>query len=231
MKKKRILVVEDEKKLNNLINEYLTQDGYEVNSAFSGREAQLALKNNPPDLVLMDWMLPDESGLEICKKMREEMNTPVIMLTAKSDEFDKVLGLEIGADDYITKPFSFRELSARIKVVLRRTGKSIEPEEIIKHGSLNVDLGKHTVFIKDKQIKLTPTEFKLLSHLIQKPGRVYSRLQLLEIVGEAYEGYERSLDTHVSNLRKKIEKNPNNPKFIITVYGIGYKMEEHTDEA
>ncbi|WP_028307834.1 response regulator transcription factor [Desulfitibacter alkalitolerans] len=231
---RNILVVEDEQKLNKLISDYLAQEGYNVTSVFTGKDARRVLENQEVHLIILDWMLPDESGLDICREVRSDQGTPIIMLTAKSDEFDKVMGLEMGADDYMTKPFSLRELAARVKVVLRRyanhsTENSTE-DEIIRHGDILVDLNKHSVYIDGNQVKLTPTEFKLLAHLIQKPGRVYSRLQLLETLGEAYEGYERSLDTHMSNLRKKIEKNPNKPKYIITVYGIGYKMEENADE-
>ncbi|MEW6622007.1 MAG: response regulator transcription factor [Bacillota bacterium] len=228
--KRHVLIVEDEQKLNKLIKDYLSQEGYEVSSAFNGSDARMLLAGRRPDLIVMDWMLPDGSGLDLCKEVRLKEDIPIIMLTARSDEFDRVLGLEMGADDYITKPFSFRELAARIKVVLRRYGTMPSDEEIIRHGSLVVDLHKHAVLVDGKSVKLTPTEFKLLSHLIQKPGRVYSRLQLLEAVGEAYEGYERSLDTHISNLRRKIEKNPNQPKLVVTVYGTGYKMEENPDE-
>lgn len=227
---KHILVVEDEKKLNKLISDYLIQEGYKVTSVYNGKDARHVVESHAIDLIILDWMLPDESGLDICKDMRNQKNTPIIMLTAKSDEYDKIIGLEMGADDYITKPFSFRELAARVKVVLRRYFTVAVDDELIKHGDLTVDLNKHSVFVEDKPIKLTPSEFKLLAHLIQKPGRVYSRLQLLETFGEAYEGYERSLDTHMSNLRRKIESNPNNPQYIITVYGIGYKMEENINE-
>ncbi|KUO49531.1 MAG: hypothetical protein APF76_03210 [Desulfitibacter sp. BRH_c19] len=227
---RHILVVEDEKKLNKLVSDYLIQEGYKVTSVYNGKGARHVLDNQPINLILLDWMLPDESGLDICRDVRSQSGVPIIMLTAKCDEFDKVMGLEMGADDYMTKPFSFRELAARIKVVLRRYGNLIVDDELIKHGGLAVDLNKHSVMVDGRQVKLTPTEFKLLAHLVQKPGRVYSRLQLLETVGEAYEGYERSLDTHMSNLRKKIEKNPNKPGYIITVYGIGYKMGENISE-
>lgn len=227
---KHILIVEDEKKLNNLIRDYLNQEGYTTISAYTGKEARRILDNEVIDLIVLDWMLPDESGLDICRDIRSQKDIPIIMLTAKSDEVDKIIGLEMGADDYITKPFSFRELATRIKVVLRRYGNPVAEEEIITHGNITVDLEKLSVTVNKKPVKLTPTEFKLLAHLIQKPGRVYSRLQFLEALGETYEGYERSLDTHMSNLRKKIEENPNKPKYIITVYGIGYKMEENISE-
>ncbi len=227
---RHILVVEDEKKLNKLISDYLIQEGYKVTCVYNGKDARSVLENELIDLIILDWMLPDESGLDICRDVRNQKGVPIIMLTAKSDEFDKVMGLEMGADDYMTKPFSFRELAARVKVVLRRYNTAFLEDEIIKHGVIAVDMNKHLVFVDQKQVKLTPTEFKLLAHLIQKPGRVYSRLQLLETFGEAHEGYERSLDTHMSNLRRKIEKNPNKPNYIITVYGIGYKMEENVNE-
>jgi two-component system OmpR family response regulator len=227
--KRHLLVVEDEKKLNSLICEYLRQEGYQVSTAFNLKEANNLLKYLT-DLIILDLMLPDGNGLDFCKEIKKQKDIPVIILTAKNDEFDKVLGLELGADDYITKPFSFRELAARIKAVLRRYKTPVENEEIINHGRVTVDLNKHLVFVEDKKIILTPTEFKILSHLMQKPGRVYTRLQLLEAIGEDYEGYERSLDTHISNLRKKVEKNPNKPEFIVTVYGIGYKVEENLGE-
>jgi len=179
-----------------------------------------------PDLVLLDWMLPGMSGLEICRQVRQKSNIPIIMLTARTEEVDKLLGLELGADDYVTKPFSLRELTARIRVVLRRTEPDDENKtETIKVGGLEINLNRHEVWSEGKSISLTPTEFKILTLLLSNPGRVYSRLQLLDAaLGFAYEGYERSIDTHVSNLRKKIEPDPVNPRYILTVYGTGYRF-------
>jgi len=175
---------------------------------------------------VLDWMMPGVNGLDVCKSIRQLGNTPVIMLTAKTEEVDKLLGLELGADDYITKPFSLRELVARIKAVLRRTLAGIPArDEIIKIKEMEVDMEGREVRVKNKKIDLTPTEFKILNVLAGSPGRVYSRLQLLDAAfGFAYEGYERSIDTHVSNLRKKIEPDPANPEYILTVYGAGYRF-------
>jgi len=222
----KILVVDDEEKLREMVRNYLTNDGFIVIEAADGAEAIELHQKERPDLVVLDWMMPGVNGLDVCKSIRQLGNTPVIMLTAKTEEVDKLLGLELGADDYITKPFSLRELVARIKAVLRRTLAGIPArDEIIKIKEMEVDMEGREVRVKNKKIDLTPTEFKILNVLAGSPGRVYSRLQLLDAAfGYAYEGYERSIDTHVSNLRKKIEPDPANPEYILTVYGTGYRF-------
>jgi len=223
---KRILIVDDEVKIREMVKSYLENEGFEVVQATDGPGSLESISKDKPSLIVLDWMLPGMSGLEICRRVREKSNIPIIMLTAKTEEVDTLLGLELGADDYITKPFSLRELAARIKAVLRRS----EPDEnknsdVIKIGELEINLDRHEVRSEGKSISLTPTEFKILSILSGNPGRVYSRLQLLDAaMGFTYEGYERSIDTHISNLRKKIEPDPANPRYILTVYGTGYRF-------
>ncbi|MHB1042942.1 MAG: response regulator transcription factor [Eubacteriales bacterium] len=226
MNPKKILVVEDEDKIREMVGNYLANEGYAVIEAADGNTATQIFSKEQPDLVVLDWMLPGMSGLEVCKWVRQVSDTPVIMLTAKTEEVDKLLGLELGADDYITKPFSLRELAARIKVVLRRSGpKDAARDEKIQIREIEIDLDRRESRVRGKMVDLTPTEFKILSVLASNPGRVYSRLQLLDIAfGYTYEGYERSIDTHISNLRKKIETDPANPEYVITVYGTGYRL-------
>lgn len=231
-----ILVVDDEETLRGIVRNYLEQEGYAVVEASDGAEALAELRQSEVDLVLLDWMMPGMSGLDVCRKLREFSEVPVIFLTAKTEELDKLLGLELGADDYITKPFSMRELAARIRVVLRRLQKAQgeavpapENKEQLVRGRLTLDLAKHAALLDGLPVTLTPTEFKLLVTLASAPGRVYSRLQLLEIaLGEEYAGYERSIDTHISNLRKKVERDPSQPELIVTVFGVGYKFGEPT---
>lgn len=225
---KKILVVDDEIKIREMVKNYLEKEGFDVVQAADGLEALEVLEIEKPDLMVLDWLLPGKSGLEICRQVRDESNIPIIMLTAKTEEVDKLLGLELGADDYITKPFSLRELTARIRAVLRRTepGDNKKMELIhIKFDELEINLERHEVYLQGKSVSLTPTEFKILSILSSNPGRVYSRLQLLDAaLGFSYEGYERSIDTHISNLRKKIEPDSANPRYILTVYGTGYRF-------
>jgi len=230
---KKILVVDDEVKILNMIKTYLEKEGFIVFSAEDGKTALELFKKHEPDLMVLDLMLPEMDGFDICKSVRRHSDVPIIMLTAKTEEIDKLLGLELGADDYITKPFSLRELTARIKAILRRVnpGKTKE-REIIKRGELIIDPVDHKVKVNNRDISLTPTEFKILHLLAEHPGRVFSRLQILESVfGEIYEGYERSIDTHISNLRKKIEDDPNNPIYIKTLYGVGYRFEKMEESA
>jgi len=226
----RILVVDDEKELREMLKEFLVKEGYEVKLARNGKEAlEWLVGNERFDLILLDIMMPEMNGVETLQQIRKQMNTPVIFLTAKTEEIDKLLGLEMGADDYITKPFSLRELHARMKAVLRRFLPEEEKKtELIIRGHIKIDPEQYLVWVRDELIQLTPTEFKILYALAQKPGRVYSRLQLMNIaMGEAYANYERSIDTHVSNLRKKIEDDPAHPDYILTVYGIGYRFGEN----
>lgn len=224
-----ILVVEDESNIRTNIVAFLEAEGFETLQAKDGEEALQLYAEKAPNLLILDLMLPKVDGLEVCKQIRRESNVPIIMVTARDEEIDKLLGLELGADDYITKPFSLRELKARIKAVLRRTksvGVKEEPEEeILTFGALDVNLGRREVRYDDVVIDLTPSEYAILTTLCQNVGRPYSRLQLLNAtLGESYAGYERAIDTHVSNLRKKIEPNPQKPIYILTVYGLGYKF-------
>lgn len=229
----KILVVDDEQKILDLVGNFLESEGFEVAQAMDGYNALARVKADPPDLILLDWMLPGQSGIDVCRQIRSEGDIPIIMLTARVDEGDKVFGLEAGADDYITKPFGLRELAARVRSVLRRygaaggNGKTGGSSHIIRRGPLTVDTEKFEAWRDGIQLNLTATEFKILQTLAQRPGVVYSRLQLMRVaMGEAYVNYERSIDTHVSNLRRKIGDSPGDPKFILTVFGVGYKFAE-----
>lgn len=225
---KKVLVVDDEEKIREMISSYLKNEGYETLEAADGKNAVDYVNSEQIDIVLLDIMMPEMDGYEALKEIHMiQKNTPVIMLTAKTDEIDKIVGLELGADDYITKPFSLRELTARMKAVLRRTNADHEDhdDEVLIRGDMSINLSTYEVFIDDKKVNLTPTEFKILVTLAQKPGRVYSRMQLMNVAfGEAYANYERSIDTHVSNLRRKVEEDPHNPNYIHTLYGIGYRF-------
>lgn len=226
-----IMVVEDEDNIRANVAEFLQTEGYETVLAKDGEEALRLFAAAPPDLVILDLMLPKVDGLEVCKQLRGHSAVPIIMVTARNEEIDKLLGLELGADDYITKPFSLRELKARIKAVMRRT--KVNPaqaaaEEKLTFGKLEVNLDRREVRVGGKVVDLTPSEYAILTTLCQNIGRPYSRLQLLNAtLGESYAGYERAIDTHVSNLRKKIEDNPQKPVYILTVYGLGYKFGDH----
>jgi two-component system OmpR family response regulator len=219
-----LLVVEDEKHLSNMLNKHFKAEGFEVILASDGEEALKLWTQKKPDLVVLDIMLPVISGLEVLKKIRSTDETPVIMLTAKAEQIDKLLGLEMGADDYITKPFSPRELTARVKAVLRRSQRSIN-RHIVVIGNLKIDINRFEAYINDYLLSLTTTEYKILLMLSENPGQVFSRLQILErIYGDIYEGYERTVDTHINNLRRKIEEIPDQNIIIKTVYGVGYKI-------
>ena len=220
-----ILVVDDEQKVLDVIQPYLEKEGFQVITAKTGKEALQKIDTDAPQLVVLDWMLPEMSGLEVCREVRKDSNIPIIMLTAKTEEPDRIMGLESGADDYITKPFSLRELSARIRTVLRRTNPSSMKSEPIRRGELVIDEEKFCVWKNNEVVTLTPAEFQILLTLAQRPGVVYSRLQLLQSISkDAYIGYERSVDSHISHLRKKIETDPSKPKYILTVHGIGYRF-------
>ncbi len=223
---KKILLVEDDKKISELVGAYLEKENFQVIPVFDGKSALEEFKKNSPDLIILDLMLPEIDGLSLTREIRKESEVPIIMLTAKVEELDKVLGLELGADDYITKPFSPRELVARVKAVLRRYRSPNLRKEVLSFPSLKIDLARHEVYIDETPANLTPTEFQILAKLAAHPGRVFTRKQLLELVQDyAYEGYERTIDAHIKNLRKKIEKDPSQPLYIKTVYGIGYKFE------
>ncbi|MBI5640494.1 MAG: response regulator transcription factor [Nitrospirae bacterium] len=219
-----ILVVEDEKKISGIVRGYLEREGYRVTTAETGEQA-LRLLSEAFDLVILDLMLPDMGGEEICGRLRENSDVPVIMLTAKSGEEDRIRGLGIGADDYVVKPFSPRELVARVKALLRRAGKTKKKSFSYNRGRLRMDVELHEVMLEGSQVVLTPTEFKILLSLADNSGRVLSREQLVTIVqGYDFEGYDRTIDAHVKNLRHKIEKDSREPEFIKTVYGVGYKF-------
>jgi len=222
---KTILVVDDEERLVSLLKSYLTQEGFRVVTAPDGHEALFVARHEKPDLIILDIMMPEMDGYEFMRRHRKEHETPIIMLTAKIEDSDKVLGLELGADDYITKPFSPRELAARVRAVLRRVGKTPPEAEVLRVADVVLDRGKHLIKVSDRLVSLTPSEFDLLAVLMSAPGRVLSRLQLLDHVqGTAYEGYERTIDVHVKNLRAKIEPDPRRPRYIETVYGVGYRF-------
>jgi len=227
MPARKILIVDDETRLVDVLRAYLERDGYRVAAAYNGREALLLARREKPDLVLLDLMLPEMDGMEVCRTLRKESDVPIIMLTARSEETDKLIGLELGADDYVTKPFSPREVVARVRAVLRRSLMSPGAgEEAITLGNLVIDQARHEVRRQDEVIAITPTEFELLWALASNRGRVLSRLQLMEkALGDSYEGYERTIDAHIKNLRRKIELDPAHPRYVQTVFGVGYKVE------
>jgi DNA-binding response OmpR family regulator len=222
-----ILVVDDDKKTVDLIRLYLEKERYRVLVAYDGQQALTLARQKYPSLIILDWMLPHVDGLDICRVLRAESQIPIIMLTAKAAEEDMLLGLDQGADDYLTKPFSPRELIARVRVVLRRSSQQIDdlPSEELSIGPFMVDFRSHEVRLHGKLIDLTPKEFKILETLMREPGRVFSRLELVKrVFGMDYEGFERTVDVHIMNLRKKIEPHPNEPVYLQTVYGVGYKF-------
>jgi DNA-binding response OmpR family regulator len=227
MNGRKILVVDDEARLVDVLKAYLERDGYKVLTAYDGKQALFQARRDKPDLILLDLMLPEIDGMDVCRTVRKESNIPIIMLTARSEETDKLIGLELGADDYITKPFSPREVVARVRAVLRRTQATQEVgQEQLTIGDLLIDQARHEVRRGDVFIAVTPTEFDLLWALASNKGRVLSRLQLMEkALGESYEGYERTIDAHIKNLRRKIEADPAHPRYVQTVFGVGYKVE------
>ena len=226
----KILVVDDEKKIVEIVKAYLEREGYEVLAAYDGKSALEAVKRQSPSLVILDLMLPQVSGWDVCRALRADSNIPIIMLTARDDVTDKIIGLELGADDYVTKPFDPKELVSRVKALLRRAAARPAAQPVLEVADLAINLEKRDVRRHGKSIELTPMEFDLLSTLAQNPGRVFSRLQLLDKVqGVAYEGYERTIDSHIKNLRKKIEPDASQPRYVITVHGIGYKVPETAD--
>ncbi|MGS0528229.1 response regulator [Zobellia nedashkovskayae] len=227
---KEILIIEDNLEIIKLLEIHLTDLIYKTSKAMDGAEGLLMALNHDYDLILLDLTLPSMDGVEICKKLRAEKNTPVIMLTAKSEEIDRVLGLEIGADDYITKPFSIRELLARIKAVMRRTdAQQVKAENTatIACEGLFIDIDKRKVLLNDTKIELSPKEFELLVLMASNPGRNYSRTELLNMIwGYNFEGYEHTVNSHINRLRAKIESDMANPTFILTTWGVGYKFNE-----
>ncbi len=220
-----VLVVDDAENLRVLLKSYLTQEGYRVVTANNGREALFAARQDKPDIIILDLMMPEMGGYDFMRHYSREGNAPIILLTAKIEESDKVLGLELGADDYVTKPFSMRELAARIRAVLRRAGKVAPQAEILRAGEITLDRGGRLVQVANQTVNLTPSEFDLLAALMAEPGRAFSRADLLDLLqGTTFEGYERTIDVHVRNLRTKIEPDPSQPRYIETVYGHGYRL-------
>jgi DNA-binding response OmpR family regulator len=228
MASETILVVDDEPKIVKTVQVYLEKAGFRVVTASDGQMALTVFRHEKPGLVVLDLGLPGMDGLDVARTMHREREVPLIMLTARVDEIDKLIGLELGADDYVTKPFSPRELVARVRAVLRRTGMDRErPLAAIVAGDVQIDLERRLVSVDGQGVDLTPTEFDLLAVLARHPGRVFTRLELLDRVqGYAFEGYERTIDAHIKNLRQKIEPDPKQPRYLLTVYGVGYKFVE-----
>ncbi len=226
MSRRTILVVDDEPEITDVVRKYLERDGYHVVSAADGRAALAAFHHEKPNLVVLDLMLPEVDGWEVARQIRAAGSTPIIMLTARGEEVDRLLGLGLGADDYITKPFSPREVVARVRAVLRRASGEA-PSEVLTVGDLEIDQGRMEVRRSGVAVALTPTEFGLLAALTRSPGRVFTRLQLIDLVqGHAFEGYERTIDAHVKNLRHKLEPDPRRPRYVLTVHGVGYRLAE-----
>jgi two-component system alkaline phosphatase synthesis response regulator PhoP len=224
---KTILVIDDEPKIVEICRDYLVAAGFDVITASDGPQGLAAARRERPDLIVLDLMLPGMDGLDVCRELRREGSTPVIMLTARVEESDKLVGLELGADDYLTKPFSPRELVARVRTVLRRASGPAAPAEVIRAGALTLDRARYRARLPDREVALTPTEFEILAALAGQPGRIFSRAQLLTVArGVAFESYERAIDSHIRNLRRKIEPSEGEPRYIITVHGVGYKFAE-----
>jgi len=222
---KTILVVDDEPKIAELARDYLEHAGFAVLTAVDGRSALATVRQRRPDLVVLDLGLPGLDGLDVTRELRRDSTIPIVMLTARDDELDKLLGLELGADDYLTKPFSPRELVARVRAVLRRTDRPADAAEIIHAGDVTLDLPRMRVEVAGTPVDLTPTEFQLLATLAARPGRIFTRAQLLDALrGVAFESYERAIDSHVKNLRRKLEPDPRRPRYVLTVYGVGYRF-------
>ena len=222
---KTILVVDDKANVRQLLDEYLTQQGFHVVTATNGREALYTARQDEPDVILLDIMMPEMDGLQFLEHYRREKSVPVIILTARDEESDTVVGLELGADDYVLKPFRVRELVARIRAVLRRAEPGAAAPKILRVGDLELDEGAHTVTVRGQLVNLTPTEFNLLALFMRAPGQVFTREQLADQLSEVgYSGLERTLNVHIRNLRSRIEADPNEPQHIETVFGVGYRL-------
>lgn len=224
-----ILLVDDEQHIIDLAKMYLEREGYQVISAADGLIALDKIANESPNLIVLDLMLPGVDGWEICRRVRTESDVPIIMLTARNDDIDKIVGLELGADDYVTKPFGMAELVARIRAVLRRAAETPTVNDILRVGGVVVDKGTHIVRVDERKIDLTPSEFSLLTVLMTIPGQVFTRAQLLERL-KGDENVERTIDVHIRNLRAKIEPDPSKPRYILTVFGVGYRFNDEGDE-
>ena len=228
---KSVLVVDDDAKTVELVKLYLNRDGYRVLTANNGNDALQIARDSHPELFVLDLMLPGISGLDVCRTLRAESDVPIIMLTALTTDDDRLTGLDLGADDYVTKPFSPRELAARVRAVLRRLPGERGPEKI-EHGALTVNFLKHEAFLEGKPLNLTPIEFKVLGALVKEPGRVFSRAQIIEkALGDDFDGFDRTIDVHILKLRRKLEPDPHNPRYIKTIYGAGYKLLENNGDS
>jgi DNA-binding response OmpR family regulator len=220
-----VLVVEDEIEIARVVRDYLRNAGFEVIVVGDGGSAVASVRSAKPDLLVLDLGLPGRDGLDVAREIRRWSDTPIVMLTARGDETDRIVGLEIGADDYVVKPFSPKELVARVRAVLRRTRTAARGDEIVRAGGVEIDTAKMRVSVGGTQVDLTPTEFQLLATLAREPGRVFTRSQLLDAVhGVAIESYERAIDAHVKNIRRKIEPTPGSPRYVETVHGVGYRF-------
>ncbi len=227
---KTLLIVDDKLNALRLLTDYLTENGFRIVTARNGREALYVARHEKPDLVLLDIMMPEMDGLEFMRHFRKERQTPVIMLTARVEETDKVIGLELGADDYVTKPFGMAELVARVRAVLRRTAEPTPTTDVLRVGDVTLDKGTHVVRVESRKIDLTPSEFDLLTVFMSAPGQVFTRTQLLErLKGDLFENVERTVDVHVRNLRAKIELDAAHPQYILTVFGVGYRFRDEGD--
>ncbi len=221
---KTVLVVDDELKITRLLRDYLEQAGFSVLTAADGPAALSLARAEQPDMIVLDLGLPGLDGLDVTRSIRSGSDVPIIILTARADESDRIVGLELGADDYLVKPFSPKELVARVRAVLRRVDASVGTPEVVRAPGLAIDTARRAVTIDESAVELTPSEYDLLVHLARTPGRVFTRSQLLDALhGVAFESYERAIDAHVKNLRRKIETDPAHPKYLLTVYGVGYK--------
>ena len=225
--RRRVLVVDDDPKTVELVRLYLEREGYEVACAFDGVEALRAAQEGQPHLIVLDLMLPGVDGLSVCRRIRATSTVPIIMLTARTTERDKLAGLDLGADDYVTKPFSPRELVARVRAVLRRVDDDLPRGPVeVEAGPVRVHLARRECTVAGRPVALTPTEFRILAALVREPGRVFTRDQIIErVLGYEFEGTERTVDVHILNLRRKVEPEPNRPRYLKTVYGVGYKFE------
>jgi DNA-binding response OmpR family regulator len=225
-----ILIVEDDREIAQLVRDYLERAGYGTSIAGDGESALIAARNGNPDLIVLDLGLPKRDGLDVIREIRKHARTPIVILTARGEETDRIVGLELGADDYIVKPFSPREVVARVRAVLRRTGAPEDEAQVLRRGAMEIDAPRMRVTIDGRPIDLTATEFQLLSTMARRPGQVFTRGQLLDAVrGDAFEGYERAIDAHIKNIRRKIEPggpNSGKPVFLQTVYGVGYRFAE-----
>lgn len=223
---KKVLVVDDDKKTVELVKLYLSRDGYRVITAYEGEEALRLAREAHPDLIVLDLMLPGINGLQICRTLRKESDIPIIMLTAMTTDEDRLRGLDLGADDYVTKPFSPRELAARVRAVLRRIPGERGPDRVVL-GAITIDFTKHEASLADRSLNLTPIEFKILGAMAKEPGRVFSRAQIIEkALGYDFDGFDRTIDVHILKLRRKLEPDPRHPRYIKTIYGAGYKLLE-----